>query len=264
MTGDSNNAVGGWVTVDNIPNMSQTTGGSTYPWYRIRATGTAAAASGSWRRWASNNRLDNDLRKVSLNWDRLAGGAVATPKASRIIEVIAQPVLVTSGGAGYGWVMKGSTKFSGMEMMDSFNANYGSYASQATHTYTADGKTVHYANSNIQIGIQDTTGSNFNYQLLFGSVIYSGPALKGTGPDGHGYGGVQGTISTPYNGTIAPVTDPVGSFTTLSSVNTTLSSGSGTTYYKYNGDLTMNNGQTLTIHPSANGGTVGTLGNRQH
>lgn len=258
MTGESNNSVSGWVTVDNIPNMSQTTGGSTFPWYRIRATGTASAASGSWRRWASSNRLDNDLRKISLNWDRVAGGAIGTPKASRTIEIIAQPVLQTSGGAGYGWVMKGSTKFSGMEMMDSFNSNYGSYASQATHTYTANGTTVHYANSNIEIGIQDTTGSNLNNQLVFGSVIYSGPTLKGTGADAHGYGGVQGTVSTPYNGTIAPVTDPTsGSWIALGSGTQVITTGSGTNYYKYTGDWTMNSGQSLTAKVGS--GSTGTI-----
>jgi hypothetical protein len=257
LQGESNNNVTGWVTVDNISNMQQANGGSNYPWYRIRAIGVASPPSGqSWVKRVGNNKLDNDLRKISLNFDRIAGGTISTPQAMRTVELIAQPVFSITAPAGPAWTMKGAVKFSGMEMFDSFNSNSGSYASQATHTYSVSGyPSVPYANSNVQISTQDSTGSNFNSQLLFGNVVYSGPTLKGTGPDSHGYGGVQGTVSTPYGGTISSVTNPSGTFTTIGSPTGTLAAGTQNhpTMYKYNGDFTLNSGQALTFQNTNSG-----------
>jgi hypothetical protein len=263
LQGESNNNVTGWVTVDNIPSMQQSNGGSNYPWYRIRAKGIASAPSGqSWVKRVGNNKLDNDLRKISLNFDRIAGGTISTPQAMRTVELIAQPVFSITAPAGPAWTMKGAIKFSGLEMFDSFNSSSGSYASQATHTYSVSGyPSIPYANSNVQISTQDSTGGNFNSQLVFGNVVYSGPTLKGTGPDSHGYGGVQGTVSTPYGGTIAPVSDPTlpggYSWNAMGSGTQAITSGNGTKYYKYSGDYTLNTGQTLSAQVGS--GSTGTI-----
>jgi hypothetical protein len=43
-------------------------------------------------RRVSNRRFDNDLRKISLVFDRFSGTAVSTPQAVRRIELIAMPI----------------------------------------------------------------------------------------------------------------------------------------------------------------------------
>jgi len=67
-----------WVTVDTagLPANSA---------YRIRSTGTAQVPG---LRRVSNQKMDNDLRNLSLRWERNANAAVLSPQVSRRIEVI--------------------------------------------------------------------------------------------------------------------------------------------------------------------------------
>src|SRR6202040_924687 len=83
-SGEGNNLVSMWTTIDTGGLPLDSNGNQ---WYRIRATGTAAAV-GPVR--ISNQRLDNDLRKIGLRFDRKSNNALATPQATRTIEVVVQ------------------------------------------------------------------------------------------------------------------------------------------------------------------------------
>src|SRR4029077_1119654 len=82
LQGEASNTITWWVTVDNgsvapmpSPSPGLVNGGQQA--YRIRA---AAVVDSPGPVRVSNNRLDNDLRKVNLRFDRISGGAVSTPR----------------------------------------------------------------------------------------------------------------------------------------------------------------------------------------
>ena len=57
-------------------------------WFRIRSSGSAALTGST---AIGSDKRDGILRKLSLRMNRKTGTAVATPEASRLIEVVARP-----------------------------------------------------------------------------------------------------------------------------------------------------------------------------
>ena len=73
------------------------------------------------QRRVSNNKLDNDLRKISLKYDRIGGGAATTPQAVRRVEAVVVPVAPHNTGRGItaiNWI-----SLSGSMTIDSFDSS---------------------------------------------------------------------------------------------------------------------------------------------
>ena len=189
MQGEGATSVSMWVTVDQAGlSTAQDTNG--LQWYRIRSTGIAAAP-GPPR--VPNQKLDNDLRKISLHFDRKGGGAITTPRASRTIEVIAQPVATSIGSRGI--ISRRTFLMTGNGFIDSFDSSNSLYSTNGQY---AQGK----RESHGDVGILDSTGSSLaNGTYLYGSLTYSGPAVQNTQH-------VQGAISTPFNVNVPQVSAP--------------------------------------------------------
>jgi hypothetical protein len=226
---EGNNSVSSWVTIDTagLPldkNNNQ--------WYRVRATGSAGAPG---PKRVSNQRLDDDLRKLSLIFDRKAGGTVNSPVASRTIEVIAAPQ--TRNIFAYGIVLRTSVSMQGNTFIDSFNSGNSNYSTNGQWDLT---KRESHAN----VATVNSTGSNLNNEPIYGSLAYSGPVVQGTG-------GVTGGIYTPFNASPPAILDP--GWTALLANTYTGAPGSGSltatgidvnhpTYVKINGDFIINGG----------------------
>ena len=189
MQGEGATSVSMWVTVDQAGlSTAQDTNG--LQWYRIRSTGIAAAP-GPPR--VPNQKLDNDLRKISLHFDRKGGGAITTPRASRTIEVIAQPVATSTGSRGI--VSRRTFLMSGNGLIDSFDSSNSLYSTNGQYVQAK-------RESHGDVGILDSTGSTLsNGTYVYGSLTYSGPAVQNTQ-------NVQGTISTPFNVNVPQVPVP--------------------------------------------------------
>jgi hypothetical protein len=189
MQGEGATGVSAWVTVDQAGmSTGQDTNG--LQWYRIRSTGVAAAPGPA---RISNQRLDNDLRKISLRFDRKSGSAITTPRASRTIEVIAQPISSSVGSRGI--VARKTFLMSGNGFIDSFDSSNSLYSTNGQYDQSK-------RESHGDVGILDSTGSSLaNGTYLYGSLSYSGPAVQNTQ-------NVQGAISTPFNVNVPEVSTP--------------------------------------------------------
>jgi hypothetical protein len=189
MQGEGATSVSVWVTVDQA-GMSTAQDTNGLQWYRIRSTGVAAAPGPA---RVSNQKLDNDLRKISLRFDRKSGAAISTPRASRAIEVIAQPIATGIGSRGI--VSRKTFLMSGNGFIDSFDSTNPLYSTNGQYV---QGK----RESHGDVGILDSTGSSLaNGTYLYGSLSYSGPAVQATQH-------VQGAISTPFNVNVPTVSTP--------------------------------------------------------
>ena len=222
VSGEGGGSVKFWVTIDTAGLALDHNGNQ---WYRIRATGVAAAPGPA---RVSNEKRDNDLRKISLRTDRISGLSLSTPQAARTIEVIAQPV--SSNTSGRGITLNKWIKLSGSGNLDSFDSSNSMYSTN--HQYDPS-----RSRSNADIGMVDSTGSDLNGKYVYGDVVYSGPAIKGTT-------NVQGTISTPFPGTISSTSNPTwtsGTYTSYAAGSVPVSVTSGTTtnpvLIKINGDF---------------------------
>ena len=235
LQGEAGNAITWWVTVDNgsvgptpSPSPGLVNGGQQA--YRIRAT-AVADVPGPIR--VSNNRLDNDLRKVSLRFDRLAGGAASSPQVTRRIEVVA--TAVAQNGAGKGLTMATGVSMSGAGFVDSFNSNNGSRAWSVLYRDTSYPQVAGIVNN--------TWNSDLRNTYIYGGLTYSGTTVKNTT-------NVEGGIQTPY-----PFPAPSPAATPPSGAAWTVYSGGGSNppnagtftagtavspvYIKVNGDLTV-------------------------
>jgi hypothetical protein len=236
--GEGNNLVSMWTTIDTASLPPDSNGNQ---WYRIRATGTAAAV-GPPR--ISNQRLDNDLRKIGLRFDRKTNNAIASPQATRTIEVIVQALAQSIWVRGV--TLKGTITMSGGGTVDSFNSSDPFKSTNGQYDVTK--RQSHGDIATINSG----TNSNLNNTYVYGNLAYSGSAVKNTNH-------VQGTISTPFNTTIPATSDPTwtsGSYTSLGGGNPgILTAGTKTNpvRVKVNGDLTVAGGTVLTIAPNGGG-----------
>jgi Tfp pilus assembly protein PilX len=236
--GEGNPLVSLWTTIDTAGLPLDANGNQ---WYRIRATGTAAAV-GPVR--ISNQRLDNDLRKIGLRFDRKTNNALATPQATRTIEVVVQMLPQSIWVRGV--TLKSSINMSGGGIIDSFNS--GDLAQAPNHLY--DITKLHtapfYYGNHGDVATINSGTSNLNNTYVYGGVAYSGSAVKNTTH-------VQGTISTPFNATIPATSNPVwagGTYTSLGSGNPgilTAGTQASPARYKVSGDLTVSGGNVLTV-----------------
>lgn len=246
--GEGNNTVSLYVTVDTAAMPKDSNGNQ---WYRIRAAGKTDI-SGPAR--ISSEKLDNRLRKLSLFTDRLTGLSLAGKgHAQRFIEIIAQPAITTTEG-GFGITMQSSIKLSGARVIDSFNST----SSSKSETRLINGQSVSglypinnpsYVQDHGNVATLNSTGSNFNSATVRGNVTYSGPPSKNTA-------NVNGTIATPYTGTVPAVSpDPSltwasGSYTAIPGALASSSPLPAGVYaspkrYKITGDLTVASGAAI-------------------
>src|SRR6202011_826532 len=237
-SGEGNNLVSMWTTIDTGGLPPDSNGNQ---WYRIRATGTAAAV-GPPR--VSNQRLDNDLRKIGLRFDRKTNNAIASPQATRTIEVIVQALAQSIWVRGV--TLKGAITMSGGGTADSFNSSDPFKSTNGQYDVSKRQSHGDIATTN------SGTSSNLNNTYVYGNLAYSGSAVKNTNH-------VQGTISTPFNTTIPATSDPTwtsGTYTSLGGGNPgilTAGTKSNPVRVKVNGDLTVSGGTVLTIAPNGGG-----------
>jgi hypothetical protein len=242
-TGETS-ALSNWVTVDT-GGMGLDQNGN--QWYRIRSTGSATAPG---LRRVSGYRTDSSLRKISLVFDRKTGIALgnSTPFASRTIEVIAQPLSSSDWSRGItvlNWIsMSGSGMIDSFDSSNPFKSNNGLY-DPTKHQNHGD------------VGTKNSTNSDLRNTYVWGNVAYSGPAIKNTT-------NVEGTISTPFNPSVPPTSDPIwtsGSYTSYSGGGnppattpaytfTATGTKSSPTLIKINGDFTVPGGKSFAIASS--------------
>ena len=193
LQGEASNSVSMWVTVDNgslAPTSSGLVNGGAQA-YRIRATATVEAPG---PKRVSNSRLDNDLRHISLLFDRLTGttNAGSHGQAARRIELVAVPVAQSI------WARAISTRngiqMSGGAWVDSFNSSNPSESTN--HLYDPLKRQDHG-----DIGTTNNDTADLRNTYVYGSIQYSGPAIKDTT-------NVQGGISTPFNVPLPSTVDP--------------------------------------------------------
>ena len=238
MQGEGATSVSAWVTVDQA-GMSTAQDTNGLQWYRIRSTGVAAAPGPA---RTSNQKLDNDLRKISLRFDRKSGSAITTPRATRTIEVIAQPISSSLGSRGI--ISRKTFYVAGNGFIDSFDSSNSLYSTNGQYVQAK-------RESHGDVGILDSTGSSLaNGTYIYGSLTYSGPAVQNTQH-------VQGAISTPFNVNVPTVSTPnwvSGSYSTT--LPTTISgdpnanppTGTATNPLRYKvSSVVLSGGQTIKI-----------------
>ena len=263
LTGEASNSVTYWVTIDNgtlAPTPSPSPGlvANGRQGFRIRAVGVVGAP-GPPR--VSNQKLDNDLRKISLVFNRFSGGNISTPQATRRIEMIALPPNNWALQLGQKLTMSGAPGTSIDSFSSTYNqANYGTTA----YGYLSGGNVVAYqANSNATVGIVNNNGSDLGNVALNGSISWaSNTSTGGSGIAPKNTTGVTGTVTNSYNGTVtaAPTPNAAWAWNTSysgGSNSATLQAGASgsTTYFKVNGDINLSGSNSLWVKQDASGGT---------
>jgi hypothetical protein len=207
-------------------------------YHLIRSTGAAELPGPA---VASFDKLDNQLRHLSLRWDRDTNSAVGRAKVARTIEVIA----------------RGSSPYThALLLTNSMNANNsGSYADSydsGDPTKSLNGLyVVTRRQSNAKVSSNDSTGSNLKGMYIYGDLSYTGPHIPGAQ-------NVQGDVITPFTENAPPVPKPNWTSVTANmgtvSNSTILTAGpSGSpTRYKVT-SVNLASGSTLTFAPPAVG-----------
>ncbi len=209
----------------------------TLNWLRVRSTGQAELSGGA---LAGIDRNDVLLRKVSLRRDRATGQAVTTPRATRVLEILAKPI------SPYVRAILSDRQFNmSGGMIDSFDSS--DPLKSTSRRYD-----VAKRQANGDVGVNETSGSSdLGGSPIYGDVAYSGPAITGTS-------GVQGTVSTPFNDPIEAVVAP--SWTSVSAtpnnINKTMTltgrTKSSPARYKVS-TVTLAGGDILTLATHATG-----------
>jgi hypothetical protein len=252
LNGEASNSITWWVTVDDgsvgpTPSPSPGLILNGKQAYRIRAT-AVVAAPGPGR--VSNQKLDNDLRKISLRFDRLGGGAISTPQAVRRIEVITTPV--SPGLFSLGMEVGSALQFSGgSSTVDSFKSSL----VPGNHQWS-----LPYRRSNAALAIVNNSNSDLRSTTVYGGLTYS--SSTNTAPKNTSN---VGSVQSPFGGSISPApTPPTGvTYTTYTgggsnppnSGQFTVLTNGGTAYIKVNGDLVVSSSGSplhLVQHDSSN------------
>jgi len=246
LQGEACNSVSMWVTIDNANLPLDTNGNQAY---RIRGTGQVGAPG---PRRVSNQKMDNDLRKISLIYDRLSGAAVTggQPMATRRIEVVVVPTAQSMWVRGL--LAQHQIQMSGGGWIDSFDSSSGFKSTNGLYDVTKRQSHGDIA-TNDSVSADLKTFSDLRNTYVYGSIQYSGPAIKNIT-------NVQGTVSTPFATDIPIPADPSwasGTYTTVAAGNPgTLNPGtkSHPALYKMTGNFTVPGGNVLNI-PAINPGT---------
>jgi len=237
-TGEGGNLVSVWTTIDTAGLPLDSNGNQ---WYRIRATGTAAAA-GPPR--VSNQGLDSSLRKIGLRFDRKTSNAISSPQATRTIEVIVQALAQNIWVRGI--TLKNTITMSGGGVIDSFNSSDPFKSTNGAYDITK-------RQSHGDVATTSSGNSNLNNTYIYGNLGYSGSAVKNTG-------NVQGTISTPFNATIPSTSDPSwtsgmwNSSITQVTGTTTLTGGTQSSPARYKlSQINLSGNSVLTLPANSDG-----------
>lgn len=209
-------------------------------WLRIRSTGRVDLAGGA---VPGTDTQDVMLRKLSLQQDRITGASMGTtPQATRTIEILAEPT--------------GKSLFVRPILLDQkFTMSGGwvdSFDSADPAKSTGSLYDVAKRQSHGNVAINDTQGaSNLGGVPVYGDLAYSGAAPTNTS-------GVTGTITSPFNDPVSPVSAPT--WTTFNptpvDIKATMTLTGGTqaspALYKVN-TVDLSAGKVLTMAPHAPG-----------
>ncbi len=177
---------------------------ATTQWLRIRSTGQADISGGA---VADLDRQDVMLRKLSLRNDRATGGSVAVPRATRTLEILAEPIWRSPFRRAM--LLDKKINMRAVSSIDSFDS--GDPTKSTNGQYDAAKR-----QSKGNIGVNDSEGlSDLLDSIIYGNLEYSGPAILNTG-------GVQGTVTTPFTEPPDPVPKPV--WTTFNPLPTVITS----------------------------------------
>jgi len=184
------------VTMDAPTALRDTAG----QWYRVRAT-AAAELPGSRRLGyepglfmedGSRQNAREKLRRFSFFNDFSVGLLTGRAQAVRTIEVIIRP------NARNPWVraltLRNKLTMNGGGFVDSFDS--GDPTKSTNRLYDLAKR-----QSNGDVGLVNSTGSNLNDNFVYGDLAYTGPDVLKTD-------NVQGTISSPFDEPINPVLRP--------------------------------------------------------
>ena len=238
---EGNTSVTWWATVDTA-GLDATKDANGKQWYRIRGTGVAGVP-GSPR--VSNNRLDNDLRKLSLFLNRQTGSAISNPQASRTIEVVVQPTATGTWARGITtrkWMSMAGDGNPLIAVVDSFDSSNPAKSTLGVYD-------IIKRQSHGDLAMINSTSADLGGTYVYGRLTYSGPPVANTNH-------VQppGNIATPFNFTIPDTADPTWAPATYAtytggSVPPIIAAGTkaNPARVKINGDFTVAAGQTVTI-----------------
>ncbi len=237
-----------WATVDTA-GLDATKDANGNQWYRIRGTGVAGVP-GPPR--VSNNRLDNDLRKLSLFLSRQTGSTISSPQASRTIEVVVQPIATGTWARGVTtrtWMSMAGDRNNLIALVDSFDSS--NLAKSTLGLYDIVKRQSHG-----DLAMVDSTKADLGNTYVYGNLTYNGPTVANATAWNGNNGTIFGNIATPFNYTIPDTADPTwtpGTYTTyaggsvLPLLIVTAGPKANPVRIKINGDFTVPAGQTLTI-----------------
>ncbi len=183
------------VTIDAPASLN----GSTGQWYRIRAVGTTGLPQtvpiGQEPSLidSNGNKVGHAymLRKFSFSSD-ITSGRVSTPQVSRTIEILARPNVVNPFTLAM--TLKSSLNMSGGGVIDSFDSSNPLYSTSGLYDSTK-------RQSNGNVGMLNSTGSDLKNTFVYGKLAYTGPAPANAT-------NVQGGLTSPFSTTVNAVTDP--------------------------------------------------------
>jgi len=196
----------------------------------------------------SNNKLDDNLRNtLALRFNRKTGATITgtgtnVSQVTRSIEVILSPVGLSIWTRGI--TLKNWLSMSGGGVIDSFDSSDPFKSTNGLYD-----ETKRQSHGDVGLLQSNDTASNLRNTYLYGGIQYSGPAIKNTS-------NVQGTISTPFNTTIPPTSDPTwgsGTYTSYTGGGSppfaTITAGTKEhpALVKIDGDFTVPGGQAVTI-----------------
>ena len=224
---------GAFVRVDAPPALRDAAG---QQWYRIRSSGVAVLSGGS---GVDADKSDAVLRKLSLRWDRKTGQSVATPQASRVIEVIARPSSFENAIVAEGRIAMNSWRievdsYDSTDPSKSTNGAYDSAKRQQNGDVATDGQIIDAGNA-----------------YIYGDVLTNAGAVTGAA-------NVTGEQRTDFYQDLVPVKTPawtsINTNPTYVESNTTLIGGTKDNPARYKlAWITLTGGKTLTFAPSATG-----------
>lgn len=240
LQGEASNSMTTWVAVTPVAEKNNVVVAANKQPYRIRAVGMVGAPGPA---RVSNQKRDNDLRKIALIKDRLTGNSVGTqPLATRRIELVAMPTSQSIWTRPLTAV--NSINMSGGGFIDSFDSSNNLKSVNGKYPTTSPTPAPGSLGQHGDVATTNSTNSDLKSTNVYGSLQYSGPAVKNTT-------NVKGTISTPFSYTPPAANDPVGWTSTATYSGLPASgvlvagNGNGPTYYKINGNLTIPGGTSL-------------------
>lgn len=205
-------------------------------WFRIRSSGSAALTGST---AVGSDKRDGLLRKLSLRINRKTGAAVATPEASRLIEVVARPssfenAIVAEGQVAMNNYQVVVDSYDSTDPTKSTNRVYDEDKAQENGDVATNGQIV-----------------NAGGAFIHGDVLTNAGTVTGAA-------NVTGEQRTDFYQDLLPVPKPTWTATSnypaYIESNMTLTGGTKANPTRYKlGWITLTGGRTLKIAPSAPG-----------